>query len=479
MMDLVTMTEVDVPPLPVERFEPVIGAEALAELRGVATTGHELLAGRTLWCVNSTARGGGVAELLVPLLGYVRGAGISARWIVLEGDPDFFAVTKRLHHRLHGLPGDGGPLGPREREIYERTTARNAEDLRALVAAGDVVLLHDPQTAGLAPAAKATGAHVVWRLHVGADHPNDLAREAWSFLAGDLEGLEGYVVSRGAYAWPQMPEERVHVIEPSIDPLSPKNQDLPDELVRSILQRAGLLEGAPRSATEVASDGTVIRVQRRATILEDRPVPRDAPVVTQISRWDPLKDPLGVLEGFVACVADLGGTHLVLAGPDVSAVADDPEAGAMLSAVRDTWHGLPDAVRERIHIVSLPMEDTAENALMVNALQRHATVVVQKSLAEGFGLTVAEAMWKSRPVVGSRVGGIQDQIVHGESGLLLDDASDRGAFADALRLLLGDPLRAAEIGHAARARVLDRFLEPRHLRDWLAITRALLATETS
>lgn len=469
------MLEVDVAPLAIRRFEAVLDEPAVEALEQIATEGRRLLEARTVWCVNSTARGGGVAELLVPLLGYVRGAGISARWLVIDGDPEFFEVTKRLHHRLHGLPGDGGPLGPHERDVYRRTTERNAAAIGEYVDGDDIVLLHDPQVAGLAPATLATGARTVWRLHVGTDEPNDLAREAWEFLADDIAGADGYVVSRRQFAWPQMAPERTTVIAPSIDPLSPKNQAIPPDVIVSILQQIGLLGGMQPVAPEFrTTDGAVLRVQRTASILQEAPIPRDCPVVTQVSRWDPLKDPLGVLDGFVQCAEDLGDAHLVLAGPDVSAVADDPEAEQMLSIVHGRWHALPDEVRGRVHLASLPMDDVTENAAMVNALQRYSMVIVQKSLAEGFGLTVAEAMWKERPVIGGGVGGILDQIVDGESGILLEDPSDLAAFGDALRRLLGDPALAREMGAAARQRVLEHYLEPRHLADWLEITRMLL-----
>lgn len=469
------MLEVDVAPLSIERFDAVLDHDAVEALGQVAEEGRRLLEGRTVWCINSTARGGGVAELLVPLLGYVRGSGISARWLVIEGEPEFFDVTKRLHHRLHGLPGDGGPLGAHERDIYLRATARNAAELERYIGADDVVLLHDPQTAGLAPAAKATGASVVWRLHVGTDTPNDLAREAWAFLADDLEGVDGYVVSRRQFAWPQMDESRLAVIAPSIDPLSPKNQPLVPDVVRAILVHIGLLGGAAPTAPQFEStDGLVIRVQREATIVQEHRIPPDVPVITQVSRWDPLKDPFGVLDGFARRAADLGDAHLVLAGPDVAAVADDPEAAEMLTAVEGRWRTLDDDVRARVHLVSLPMDDLTENAAMVNALQRYSMVVVQKSLAEGFGLTVAEAMWKDRPVVAGGVGGILDQIVDGETGLLLEDPSDLDAFGEALVRILADPTAARAMGEAARQRVLERFLEPRHLADWLDIVRGLL-----
>ena len=192
-----------------------------------------------------------------------------------------------------------------------------------------------------------------------------------------------------------------------------------------------------------------------------------------MSRWDRLKDPVGLLACFAEHVADAA-SHLVIAGPDVEAVDDDPEGAEVLAEVRAALAEMPGAVRGRVHLVSLPMDDLDENAAMVNALQRRADVVVQKSIAEGFGLTVAEAMWKQKPVVAGRVGGIQDQIVDGESGLLVDDPRDLAAVAAAIDSLLGDPERAARIGRAARERVIEEFLQIRRLLEYFEHIEELL-----
>jgi trehalose synthase len=198
--------------------------------------------------------------------------------------------------------------------------------------------------------------------------------------------------------------------------------------------------------------------------------------VTQVSRWDRLKDPVGVIKGFAEHVAPaFDDVHLMLAGPAVAAVSDDPEGQEVLDECRDAWAKLPDDVRARTHLACLPMEDGEENAAIVNALQHRADVVVQKSLAEGFGLTVAEAMWKSRPVVASRIGGIQDQIVHGESGLLLDDPTDPAEFGSAVTSFLDDPERAEKVGRDARERVRDEFLGARHLIQYVDLIESLLA----
>jgi trehalose synthase len=433
-----------------------------------------VLAGRVVWHVNSTARGGGVAEMLQSLLAYARGAGVDVRWAVIGGDEPFFRITKRLHNNLHGAPGDGGDLGEPERKAYERTLAASAADLGRLVRPADVVYLHDPQTAGLVGAMREAGARVVWRCHVGLDRPNELARRAWDFLRPYVEAADAYVFSRRGFAWQGLDKDRLWLVAPSIDAFSPKNQDLDARAVASALSVIGLQEGESGAAASFhRHDGTPGRVERRAEIDQDAPLPSDAPAVAQVSRWDRLKDPLGVLRGFAEHCPDRG-SHLVLAGPSVSGVADDPEGAEVLAEARQAGTELPADLRARIHLVSLPMDDVEENAAMVNALQRRADVVVQKSIAEGFGLTVAEAMWKSRPVVASRIGGIQDQIVHGESGLLLDDPSDLEAFGRALGSLLEDPARAQRMGAAARERVRERFLGTRPLVEYVRLIAGLL-----
>ena len=207
------------------------------------------------------------------------------------------------------------------------------------------------------------------------------------------------------------------------------------------------------------------------------PPPVGVPLVVQVSRWDRLKDMAGVMEGFARAIArdDLGGAHLVLAGPEVSGVADDPEGAAVLAECRKEWHDLPAPVRRRVHLAAIPMDDADENAIIVNALQRHATVVVQKSLVEGFGLTVTEAMWKGRAVVASKVGGIQDQITDGRDGLLVADPHDGEEFARVLRRPMADKALAARLGTAAHARVLEEYVGDRHLEQYVDLFVRLVA----
>ncbi|RMD85153.1 MAG: glycosyltransferase [Candidatus Dadabacteria bacterium] len=423
---------------------------------------REHFAGRVIWNINSTARGGGVAEMLRYLVAYARGAGVDARWAVIAGEPEFFHITKRLHNALHGERGDGSPLGDEQRKIYERVLHQNATELLAEVSPADVVILHDPQTAGLIPYLAELGAIVIWRCHIGADTTNEEVERGWAFLAPYLARADRYVFSRAAYIPEYCDHGRSVVIPPCIDPFSPKNQEMDEKTIHSILVHTGLVEGPNgQERTFIRDDGSPGRVEHRADVVRLGRAPLwTAPLVVQVSRWDRLKDPIGVMEGFARLVAggDSSGAHLVLAGPNVKAVADDPEGAEVFGEVEAAWRGLPHAVRDRIHLASLPMHDIEENAAIVNALQRHATVVVQKSIREGFGLTVTEAMWKGKPVVASAVGGIQDQIVDGESGLLLRNPRDLDAFAGLVRTLLADPARARRLGEAARERVRECYL---------------------
>jgi len=206
--------------------------------------------------------------------------------------------------------------------------------------------------------------------------------------------------------------------------------------------------------------------------MTEPPLPEDSRIVLQVSRWDRLKDPIGVLRAFSSQADAVPDVHLVLAGPATAAVSDDPEGAQVLDEVAAAWEALPGPLRQRVHLAALPMDDPEENAAIVNALQSMATVVVQKSLAEGFGLTVAEAMWKARPVVAGAVGGIQDQVVDGDSGLLADPR-DLRAFGDAVVRLLRDQALAERVGAAARQRVRKKFLEPRHLRQWFDVVQRI------
>ncbi len=470
-----SVEHVPVAPVPPERLMDVVSADEAEDFERTIARGRGLLGHRVVWNVNSTARGGGVAEMLAPLLAYTRGAGLDARWVVITGEPAFFRVTKRIHNMLHGSPGDGMGLGAADAVVYAETAARNARELAPLIREGDIVILHDPQTAGLIEPIRARGAHVVWRCHVGIDTADEHTRAAWKFLLRHVRLADAVVFSRRSYVWQGLDEARVSVIPPSIDAFSAKNQSLSPAVATAILRSAGAEPGTAEVAPSfVRQDGTPGRVDRRVELFGSLPVPEHVRAVTQVSRWDRLKDPAGVLEAFRQTIGPGSDAHLVLAGPSTAAVADDPEGADVLFEIARRREDCETGIRERIHLLSLPMDDLQENAAIVNALQRRADIVVQKSLAEGFGLTVAEAMWKARPVVASRVGGIREQIVDGDTGVLVD-ARDLAAFADAVLSLLGEPSRARAMGERAREAVRERFLGPRHLRQYVDLFERLLA----
>lgn len=430
-MHEVTIQERSVTPL-----AGLLPEQQSARMEAAVAKASAAMAGRTFWNVSSTASGGGVAEMLHNLLGYLIGGGIEARWLVLDCEPEFFSVTKRLHNAIHGA----GSVEESDHEVYNRTLENNLPALLDSVRPGDIVMLHDPQTGGLARSPQQAGAKVVWRSHIGLDTPNG----AWEFLRRYIESADAFIFSREQYAPSWVTEARLWVIPPSIDPLSPKNRPIEaDECVR-ILRDAHLLPA-------------------------DDPQAR---LVVQVSRWDALKDMAGVMEGFRR--ADLpADVRLILAGSAVTGVTDDPEGARVLADCTAAWQQLPEPVKGRISLASLPMEDPGWNATMVNALQQHATVVVQKSLAEGFGLTVAEAMWKGKPVIASAVGGIQDQIHTERTGLLVPDPADLDAFAAQLRRVVADPELGARLGQSARDRVREQFLDDRQLAQTCELLQAL------
>lgn len=472
------MQEVAIHAAPLQRLEGLLPPARVHALERTAQRARELLAGRTVWNVNATAQGGGVAEMLQVLLAYGRGAGVDTRWLVLDGDPEFFAVTKRLHNLLHGSPGDGAVLGPQQLAHYLEVSRANAAAVLSAARDGDVVLLHDPQTAGLVEPLRAAGLHVAWRSHIGSGLVNEETERGWAFLRALIEPAEAFVFTRPQYVPAWVPAGRVRIIAPSIDPFSTKNAPMPPPAVAATLRRAGLVDLPPDrgSLGFTRRDGSAGTVRRhRDLLLDGGPVPGSARVVLQVSRWDRLKDMTGVLTAFADHLGRFPeDVHLVLAGPDVAGVADDPEGAEVLESCRCLRARLDVAARERVHLATLPMDDVDENAHLVNALQRHATVVVQKSLAEGFGLTVTEPMWKTRPVVASGVGGIADQIEDEVSGVLLRDPADLQGFATAVASLLREPARMARLARGGHERVRDYFLGDRHLLQWVQAFEDLL-----
>jgi trehalose synthase len=471
---------VEVEHAPIERLQALLTEERAAQLAQTAAYGQQLLSGRTVWNVNATASGGGVAEMLQSLQAYWLGAGIDSRWLVLRGNSDFFALTKRIHNVLHGEPGDGGPLGEAERAVYEEVLDDNLESIKHELRSGDIILLHDPQTGGLVHGLQRLGVHVIWRSHIGRDTGNEHTERGWAFLAPYVDHADAFVFSRESYAPEWVPRDRLKIIAPAIDPFSAKNAFLEPDEVAGVLTSVGLIsDGANRAPTRFTRrDGRTDVVRRHSGLLADNAPPPKATdrLILQVSRWDKLKDMPGVMKGFVDHLFEMpDDVHLMLAGPEVSGVSDDPEGAKELAACIAIWRNLPERTRARVHLASLPMDDVDENAVMVNALQRHAYAVVQKSIFEGFGLTVTEAMWKGRPVVATAVGGIQDQINDSVDGILLRDPTNLTEYAGALKRLVADTELADRMGQAGHEHARDEFLGDRHLRQYMELMGTLLA----
>ena len=427
--------------------------------------------------VNSTAVGGGVAQLLRTLLPYWRGAGIDVRWMVLRGSAEFFRVTKRFHNHLQGQPGDGGVLGIDELTTLDQAAHQHARALASRLARGDVVVLNDPQTAAMSVPLARAGANVIWCCHVGIDRDNEFSRNAWKCLRPRLAGAQRFVFSR----YTSLPEwlggAETSILTPGIDPALTKNLPMSEGAALAILQYLGLAAGSLGAAPSYeCTDGSMATLAARPTVLDSDGAPdwsRD-PVVVSLARWDRIKDPLGILDGFLERALAASDAHLLLAGPDAHQVADDPEAAAVLAEVRERWRRLPSSARARVHLACLPLTSPEDNDAMVNAIQRQAAVVVKKSLQEGFGLGVTEAMWKARPVVASAVGGHLDQVEHLHSGLLVEDPADVGAFGDAIVELLREPPLAARLGQTARERARALFLNDRHFMRWVEVLGSAL-----
>ncbi|WP_189212535.1 glycosyltransferase [Actinokineospora fastidiosa] len=394
--------------------------------------------------VNSTATGGGVSELLRGLLRHQ-----DAGWAVIAGTADFYAVTKYLHHLLHGNADPARLDDPAMLRTYRSTIAPQADWFGERVKPGDVVILHDPQTLGLAPAIKAAGARVAWHCHIGGVvAPERGPGAVWRAFDAELGALDAVVTTLPEFAPPNVRE--LFVIPPAIDPLAPKNRELDPDEVAALLAEIGL---------------TADRVSAGVTVTQSAPLPLDARVVLQVSRWDPLKDMPGVVRSVVGLPEDV---HLVLAGTDPTEIPDDPEGLEVLGAVRALLAEMSEGDRARVHLLNISMKQPEYNALVVNALQRRADVVVQKSLQEGFGLTVTEAMVKGRAVVASDVGGLSQQITHGHNGLLVDPADITGLRAALVRLL-DDPGSRRTLGERARASVLERYTMRRLAGDYLRV----------
>ena len=469
------MRDIDVAPLPLSHLESHLDEVAIKRLHTSLTGAEALLEGRTVWTVTpSAAAGSGPAETVAPLVGYSLGAGLNVRWLTLDAPEEFTRIAARLHAGIHGDHGDGGKLGDKQRDIYEHVLASNAENIVEEVRPDDVVILHDPPTAGLAKALKAAGATVIWRCHAGAEGAGEAADYAWAFLDRYLEDVDLVIVSRPEYRPPYIEAERCAVLAPSIDADSPKNRVLDLDEAWSVARLSGIFAGEPpfEAVPFMRHDGRADAFRGLADdpVLAGGPVPLGARVVTQVNRWDRLKGGLELVEAFAENIAVLPeDAHLLLVGP----TPDGPESQATLTQIVERCSVLPDSVASRIHVAAVSMEDREVNATVVNAVQRVSSVVTQRSLIEAFGLTVAEAMWKKAPVVASAVGGIRDQIDDGVDGVLVDPANGL-AWAEAVRDLLLFPERAQEMGLAAHESVRREFLSNRHLQDLLQIVADLV-----
>ncbi len=452
--------------LPLSRLEPVIGQERYERLISAGDRLKNRLGQRTVWNINSTAVGGGVAEMLQVIVGYVAGFGIPVRWLTIGGDPVFFGITKRLHNQIHGAAEGTALVSSADARHYEQVLAANAEELLTWVRPG--------------------GLKVIWRCHIGIDQQNDVSRAAWEFLRPYLSAAHAYVFTRRQFAPIWVPRARLWVIPPSIDPFSPKNAELDPEDVQTILTTVGIYAdggsadggsadgGSTRHGKFLRSDGTCGEVRRAGLVTGDGRPGQDDPVVVQVSRWDRLKDMAGVMRGFADYVLPDKDAYLMLVGPSVSGVTDDPEGAVVFAECLAEWHLLAPHARDRVLLVTLPLNDVEENAAMVNAIQRRATIIVQKSLAEGFGLTVAEGMWKGRPVIGSAIGGIVDQIADG-TGILLPDPKDLAAFGSSVRWLLEHREEAERMGAAGKAYTREHFIGDMHLIRFADVIEAVLA----
>ncbi|HEY5012167.1 MAG TPA: glycosyltransferase [Acidimicrobiia bacterium] len=462
------LREIAVPSHSFDRFTRLIGPERVGRFRAAGAALATALAGRTIWNVTLEEAATGVAELVRSLLPYVAELGISTRWLVLDADSVSRRTAGHVRQGLQGFSLDDIALEPDDIASLEAAFAPAAKELATLVHRGDLVLLHDPGPALLAPAALDTGAAVIWRCHANAGGWSESAESAWSFLRPYVEPATRFVFSHRGFAPEWVPAERRAIIPPSIDASSVKNSFLGAATITDLLTASGLLCGSPDAVPPfVPPDGAAVIRHRATSVSSEGPPPVHAPMVVQITRWDPVKDMPGVLAGFASHVGHRE-AHLVLAGPDIHSDAAGPLAPAVFTQCVETWERLPHDVRTRIHLVQLPGSDVEESAMLVNALQRHASVVVHKCLAGDWSAAIAEAMLKARPVVASRVGGLCDQIHDGETGLLVDP-DDLPAFGAAIDQLLGNHELADRLRIRAYTDAVDRFLTDRHLLRWATL----------
>ena len=454
-------------------------APLLRDMKTEAKVLSEKLRGRTVWMVNSTAQGGGVAEMLPRVVSMMCELGVETCWAVIGADDmAFFDLTKQLHNLIH----DSGALQLPEgaKETYEATNRRNADAFAPMLKDGDVLAVHDPQPMALAGMLKEKlDLPTIWRCHIGLDSPTDRTSTAWRFLKPYAEAYDEGIFTTAEYI-PSYFAGRAGIIHPAIDPLGHKNRDLsPHKLVGVLVDAALQSEHHP-----VVADHFEHRVAR---LQDDGEFHVGAtgvgllfrPIVTQISRWDRLKGWTPLLEGFVrmkqgGCIGcserharRLELARLVLAGPDPASIQDDPEGIEVIEEIKSAWRALPDEIRGDVAVLSLPMESVKENALIVNALQRCSTVVAQNSIQEGFGLTCTEAMFKGVPILASSACGLREQVRPEVDGMVVDDPQDADQIAAHLNTMLRDAPLRGRMGRAAQRRVVENFLVFTQVTSWL------------
>jgi trehalose synthase len=479
---MIESVEID-EPIGLDDYAEVVHlAEAVRSLREEGAGLVASLRGRKVWMVNSTARGGGVAEMLPKLVSLLRELGLEVEWLVMgTEEPAFFELTKRLHNLIHGA---GDPrLDDEDHRLYGAVSSENASELKQRLGRDDILVIHDPQPLGMGALLKRElDIPFVFRCHIGLDEDVPQTRAAWSFLQPYAEDCDHAIFSAPQYIPPFL-AGRSGLITPAIDPLSYKNRELSPHKLGGILKSSGLAcsrhpvvpHRFSEQAMRLLPDGEFGAMDEETDI----GIPF-RPIVAQISRWDRLKGFEALLEGFVRMKRSIGQrdvsdrhrrrlahVRLVLAGPDPAAVADDPEAQEVLEDLIGTYRELPPWLQDEVAIVSLPMGSREDNALMVNALQRCASIVVQNSIREGFGLTVTEAMWKQRGVLGSQACGIRQQIRDGMNGRLISDSGDAGEIAALLDAMLDDLHGRTRLGQSAQRRVHDEFLVFTQVRRWL------------
>jgi len=394
-------------------YERIVGSSRITQLRRIG----KKLGGIRVVHVNSTRQGGGVAEILEWMVPLMREAGLDASWEVIQGTDEFFEVTKNIHNGLQGRPVD---LSHRGWKIFQEVNEMNMERLRPTLTDADIVVVHDPQPAFLLPLCSERRGKWVWRGHIDISRP---FRPVWKVLRTMLEKYDASIFSMCEFA--QALPHTQYIVPPSIDPLSEKNRDLEMSELENVRARFGL--------------------------------DPERPLLVQVSRFDRFKDPVGVIQAY-RMVRKVLPVQLVLAGGTAD---DDPEGKAVLDDVMEVADDDPD-----IHVLSLP-PDAHET---INALQRLADIILQKSTREGFGLTVTEGMWKGKPVIGGDTGGIRLQVVNHHTGFLVN--TPEGA-AHRIRYLLHHQNRIGEIGAVAREFVRENFLLTRHLREYLTLFLAI------